>query len=150
MLTRLGKGYISLGFIYLFLNCFLSYPSASRHCKGRIQDAADLHSVGRRNAYSVETRVTHSWPQKLPFQTSVLQLPDPEASTWEKVLSSRGTVAGNATAGLKISEHYISANSRLEEPAVRYPQCLSLLMSAIQARAGFSDSEVISPTTKVV
>lgn len=57
---------------------------------------------------------------------------------------------GNATAGLEIPEHYVSANSRLEKPAVHYPQCLSLLMSATPARVSLSDSEVISPTTKAV
>lgn len=57
---------------------------------------------------------------------------------------------GNATAGLEISEHCVSAKSRLEKPVAHYPQCLSLFVSAIQARVSFNDSEVISPTAKVV
>lgn len=57
---------------------------------------------------------------------------------------------GNATSRLETSEHYVSTKSRLKKPTVWYPQCLSLLGSAIQARVSFSDSDIISPTAKVV
>ena len=57
---------------------------------------------------------------------------------------------GNPTARSETSEHYISTSSRLEKPTVWYPQCLSLLRSAVQARASFSDSDIISPTAKAV
>lgn len=60
------------------------------------------------------------------------------------------TVVGNATARFETSEHYVSTKSRLEKPTVWYPQCLSLLRSAIQARVSFSDSDIISPTAKAV
>lgn len=55
-----------------------------------------------------------------------------------------------ATAKLEASEHYVSTNSRLEKPTVWYPQCLSLLRSAIQERVSFGDSDIISPTAKAV
>lgn len=124
--------------------------------KGRIQDPADLHSVGAigtafTEMLTLRTLGSHTTGgRSCSFKLCVLQQPDPEASTREEVHSSGGTVVGNATARLEKSEHYVSTNSRLQKPTVWYPQSLSLLRSAIQARVSFSDSDIISPTAKAV